>query len=628
MGGAFGKLTPSLRSITREDLLRSTNNNRDFMNKLFQVMLERITPEDYLKLGKSQSCSAFVFLMADTIQRTFRDLRIKIGAKQDGTIYFQKMDDLKKPSAENRDLCVFVAYFFVRMFQIFGAIAVTILDDPGAGQVLGAAYFAPPPAATPKRGFFGLGPAAPRRLPGQIAPVMIGGAEKSQFTGEARKFVDLSAILDNPIPRAGKLTSWSFTEDPSILLVPGRKSYKKERNLIFTDANIDVTFGYNRPLGGTLANITLTAPEYVFPKDDTTPKEVQSRVKEVLAKIGQKSYTIETTDGGLSWHVKGDSSKSIVALLTEYKTYVLDLIRRVEANPAIALEDLGLGRARAADPFGLGVGRGVRRAGDAAAVAARAPDGYASVGVIKPLTVDYLVQALKQMAGHKVTSYCVARGLQLLDAQTLYNPRAATRPVSHACLAFDKAGKESVPQPGLPLYQVTGLRAVEQLFHTRPSTDDRHEFRLDKTPESDDEYAKWLTDVAALYGKSTTATPKDLGQIASKEQCDATLKHVLGITDPKAKQALLGIVGKMFARQLDHTTKAVNFLRTRLFSVRQTSGGRELTINPKILANPIAELEVLSRDTRNILIAYYKGCEEMFQEGVKVVVASKPSILK
>ncbi len=75
MGGVFS--SASRGSITREQLLRSTTNNRDFTNKLFNVMLDKLTPADFLALGNPNKCSTFIFMMADGIQNLFRDLRIR-----------------------------------------------------------------------------------------------------------------------------------------------------------------------------------------------------------------------------------------------------------------------------------------------------------------------------------------------------------------------------------------------------------------------------------------------------------------------------------------------------------------------------------------------------------------------
>ena len=95
--------------ITRTDLLRSTENPRDFTNKLFQVMISKtgLTPEDFLKLGRSQTCKQFVFLMANSISQLFRELQIRPKQDKDsGIVYFQKANTVVTETPESKNLCL------------------------------------------------------------------------------------------------------------------------------------------------------------------------------------------------------------------------------------------------------------------------------------------------------------------------------------------------------------------------------------------------------------------------------------------------------------------------------------------------------------------------------------------
>lgn len=77
--------------------------------------------------------------MADALGRVFQDLRIAPKSdRSTGVLLFEKVDKLQTATPQSRDLCIIVAYFYIRIFQIFAALAMTVLDDPGAGQVLGA----------------------------------------------------------------------------------------------------------------------------------------------------------------------------------------------------------------------------------------------------------------------------------------------------------------------------------------------------------------------------------------------------------------------------------------------------------------------------------------------------------
>ena len=224
-------------AITREALLRSTQNNRDFINKLFNVMMSKITPEDLLKLGRSQTCSQYVFFMAESLHRLFDDLRIRPAKDpKSGVIFFQKIDTLRASTAESRSMCLFVAYYFIRIFQIFAALAITVADDPGAGQVLGAVQYAPP---QPRRtGLFGA--REPVRRPGARG-AYLGGADPKAFTGIAATgfgaygvvsqprtkiaaFAPLAKLFNDPVadplsPKSPRLM-FTFVADPTIAIIP------------------------------------------------------------------------------------------------------------------------------------------------------------------------------------------------------------------------------------------------------------------------------------------------------------------------------------------------------------------------------------------------------------------------
>jgi hypothetical protein len=85
----------------------------------------------------------------------------------------------------------------------------------------------------------------------------------------------------------------------------------------------------------------------------------------------------------------------------------------------------------------------------------------------------------------------------------------------------------------------------------------------------------------------------------------------------------------MFGRQKAHTEAAIKFLTTRLFKIQVKKDpktgitGRMIDINPTILQKGVEELNTISREARNLLINYYKGCEDLYQLGAKEILAAK-----
>ena len=133
----MGTGASKLRGVSHERLLQATRQPRDFFDELFQIFLKYITPADLLALSNPDGCKKYIFIMADAIQHTFDTLKISTTKDKRGTILFQRTDELIKDSALHRDNCVAVAYFFIRLFQILGAIMLTCVDTPRASAFRG-----------------------------------------------------------------------------------------------------------------------------------------------------------------------------------------------------------------------------------------------------------------------------------------------------------------------------------------------------------------------------------------------------------------------------------------------------------------------------------------------------------
>ncbi len=649
MGGAFTK--PGGGSITRQQLLASTQNNREFVNKLFQLMLTKLTPEDILKLGKAQSCSSYVFFMAHSMGKLFDDLRIRPKKDRDtGVVMFQKLDKLKGDTGESRDLCLFVAFFFIRIFQIFGAVAMTILDDPSAGQVLGAVKFGAPPAPSPQGpGFLGFG-RQPARLAGSRgAYLAIGGAESKHFaTGKAREFAPIKQLLDDPqletTTRGTPRAIFTFSESPNLNIIPERIDERGKPQNLRVEIDGQGRLYANLKLQVPLAAIGATSRKlktevsnfrYVDPHKDA----------QIVGLVNKQIYQYKTTfdstteDGGATWH---SGNQQYVDKLLGIVQRVLQIIQEIETNPDLALKNLKLltKQERAAQGWdGMGAS-GVRFAGaaglgglggpglGAAGVAARGPVGQRDIAVSKPFHNEYIVNVLKQLAGYKTTSFCVARGLQLLDANTLFQPKTSSA-TSGICKPVFEATGLSLPQSKQSLEKVPGLKALDQLYYTQPSLDTRNEFQL-KVGDLQ-AYADFLTQMNTLFGKPTTAQLTALDKVLVKDpNCPTTaVGKYLQIQDPKGIQKVLGVIGRMFARQKAHTEKSIKFLTTRLFKVAKRkdpitgSVGTFVDLSPALLTKGLDELQAVTREARTLLVDYYKGCEDLYQEGVREVLNSK-----
>jgi len=118
---------------TREVALQATLPVRKVCDQILEYMLKEINIKDFYLLATKRECSRYVIFLASQLNRTFRSLRFAPARGAAGVIYFQPIDILQKPSteqeAERQSLCIFLAYFYVRIFQIYGSLTLTLIDD-------------------------------------------------------------------------------------------------------------------------------------------------------------------------------------------------------------------------------------------------------------------------------------------------------------------------------------------------------------------------------------------------------------------------------------------------------------------------------------------------------------------
>jgi hypothetical protein len=598
MGGAFSSAVGG--PVTRQQLLDATRNNREFVQKLFNVMLNQLTREDLLKLGDQRTCNKYVFLMADTIDKMFKALKIRPSRdKSTGVIYFEKVESLTQRTPETRTYCLEIAYFYIRIFQIFGALALSILDDPSAGTILGAASYIEPPAG---RGFgFGFG----RRpsVPG-LEYAMFGGAVDSELSDDkSRQFrVIKDELGDKGIDPVSRKEAFLFVENTDLVLIPGRD----KQNLRFTFTPGIYMYSKLTIVKKTLDGQTLEVTLSNFNLTDSTKRNLEV-INRQLYSVTHKFKLLRNETGR---YLTPNGNSITDTLVSKFDT-IYRQCEEVEADP------------RKTIPSGIAPDRALKR--DAVAGAATQLYGVAAGETAqRQLQTKYIIDTMKQMAGtQKTTSFCVARALQLLDAPTLFSPRTASTAKSGVCLSkFDRL-PTAVPESGAPISRVSGIKALDQLYHTAPHLDARDGTTVDVgEPE---QYQAMLKLLATTFtGKEPTRLTTIDAILAKSPDCSsAAAKHYLKLTDPKAIKEVITIAQQMFGRQLSHTRRVIDFLTKKLVRIYKEGSGQKISLHPNILKGGIQEINKLSAEARQILVEYYKGCEDLYQQGLRKVVSSR-----
>jgi hypothetical protein len=627
-------------SLTRQQLLKSTQEPRDFMNSLFQQMITKLTPQDFLKLGNPKECNQYVFTMAGAIQNLFEDLQIRPRKDKDsGVVYFQKLTKLGETNPQGKELCLTIAYFYIRIFQIFGALAMTVVDDPGAGQVLGALQYMPAAAAPRKPG------------EGRGAFIQQGGAalDQYQFSQLYPFFTPLfNELKYSKMSGSNHISTFKDTTNLALLLVPPpgeTRVYYTIQGYGQVSATITIT-----PTPPNNLHISLSS--YKF-STTAVPATISTFISGLLKQ--KRKVSFDAMQGAAQWYVQeagdyttvGKKIKSLLdALFREVYTaagqgaapYATQI-----AGPQFAGPQFGIPQRRqprVVDPFGQQpygqqpFGQPAWPQAQAQAqvqVQALASDQF----VPKMLTNGYIINTLKGLGGQKTTAFCIARALQLMDAGSTFQLQKGKPILSGICKTRFDAVPNSVPTSGFKLDTLPAFRATEQLYYTEPAVGSQGETIMKRSSEDSAKYAEFLAEFAKLYGRPVSGGLTALESVMARDpNCvPQAMNHYLQITDPSQINKVFGFVQGLFGRQLKHTQDVLKFIQTRLLRVEKRKNpatgavGTFVDIHPRLHAGGIVELASVSAACRDLLVNYFKSCEDIYQQGVQAVLAAGGTVV-
>lgn len=602
--------------VSREKLLQSTEGTQTLVNEMFNIMISQLTPDDFLKLGNPNQCKQFVFMMADSIQKMFVALKIQpkvVGGT--GVVLFEEAKRLQQETPQTRNWCLYVAYFYIRIFQIFGALAISVLDDPNAGPVLAATRYAPPQRF--KQPIYGI------RQTGGANPVYFSDrkSKASEFYQLRDLFNDPTELIAQPGPTKKLLRQFSFRDNPNFLLIPDRVSEGRRQNLkLNLDGNIQILANMIPSRIGLLQDVMhykLSLTNFQYKDPYTSDKLTLSRINNQL-KNYKEEFEIYSEDKGHTW-LTIRKREPVVNELESIILTIQAIVAELEANPTITLKDVAAAKKQ---------GKQVRIQEGERPVVPTATRDISSPFVPKPLQHEYIIGTLKAMTTNRPVAFCVARALQLIDANTLFQAKPATA-TSGICFGRFESRPGSAPETGKTMDKVVGLHALDQLYYTMPVVE-KEKSQVLIAKEDTQEYADFLKQISGLFGKQIASGGLDKIQATENPACvAAAAKQYLTITDPKSIQSIVQVVNQLFARQLVHTQKVIAFYKNRLFRIfnyrNPATGGieKKYTIHPKLLTGGLEELGKVSKEARELLLDYYTGCEKQYQEGVKLVLQSR-----
>ncbi len=561
VGIRMGTGASRLSGVSHDRLLQATRQPRAFFDELFQVFLKHITPKDLLALSNPSECQKYVFVMADAIQSTFQSLKISTTKDKRGVILFQKTGSLTADSALHRDNCVAVAYFYIRLFQIIGAIMLTCVDNPKASAV---------------RGVYDV-----------RSDVVVRPPQKGlQFYRGGAKF-PLNGVFDGNDKLVGH-TSIMFNTKTDKIITNLQELTGRE---IFKNHILKVPIKDIQKTNDTSYTFSIGNPDLKLNSEFNTLKEgLTSKMNEINDNLPMKTIYATYDSTKRAWLV---DSKPLVDFLYNYIVNIVKVLLG-QLKPS-EVDKIFSGRNNYGYKApGVAAGPGIRRD---------------SVGSIQALSTQSLQDLLSNKDFNQV-SLCVARGIQLLGADSMQH----VQKVLHSDICKTKLGTTPKSLPTDKLANYEPLRVLDQLYYDKPSSTVRDGAKVGSSigVGNQAEYDDFLKKMSELFGSSKegATTVEKFEGISVKPRCTKTRDSTLEIKEPAKIRKMTEAVNKMFAFQTKHTQEMYKFIQTRIVIYRADKG---FAIHPSLMVGGVDALNQLAKEVRAKLVNYYSTCEGTYK---------------
>ena len=671
MGGAASTLSRPSRISSGNDLLAKTKDVREMSNALFTFMFSQWEDKEIWEIANNPG--DYVVALSDLITSQFHVLGYTTKRNQIGEIYFAKYDKLKPPSQEGekgiikqRENTQIIAFYFIRLFQIMGAMLLVVKDisfpvlDTKTGQVMDLGtpeasrrpYVNREQMVLPRfKGGAVIGGAAvyfPRDVP-------LGAYEflrdyLRQVSSEtAKAYTDkygvtltssMYQISPNlfleytPLSGASQISAGQLTKQKFWLLTTKQqgKGELKSQDVTVAVMNPSSLPGYLAPGDPTFNTAAKQLARYPISVSFTmsvgqrTPQI--ATVNRVDSEVKKESYA-----SGAEYYF--DSGTNVELLLAQYDakkdfTKILDFLVLLAVRTANNDKSIQLYRAK-------------EEVGVAVAAIGKMPEK------IKSETINGLYQALKGTPGALGTPgapgaqgaqpHCIARALQLLDTKSLQEsiPMAAKTSVCKFAIG-DQAGPTNLTtyKPVKSIAQLfgkvdpanfKGSMAVLEAFVGKDAAGEPLTVQgLAGQPGEADALKKALTKLALAFQYIQKEEPvESLSQIQVSRPSECATFDIQDVKSQPLALKLQSVAQQLLAYHINHTIEIAKFLKT-IFNISQAPNGTWKVEGPKtdILFAGFPILDRLTDQARELLVDYYSGCETLYQKGLNTWKEGQP----
>lgn len=575
-----------------------------------------------LKLHNIGECSRFVFTTSSELATLFQKLQVYPKLGQKGEILFAPISDLapgllsdaNKNAADQaqlqekmhsrNELCVDIAYFYVRIFQIYSALALTVIDaDPLRKRrfAITNPMRAPGPQLAPLGGGARVTPPSHPVIGSGRLLVQQGGAAISR-TG---KFKDLyTSIVNTPFVALLGLvlleTVLDTEERPQRLKLVDKRPGNKPGIFLYWDWPSKAVNSYEvqgRIKRDTEKSITLQASKtddttVIFTYNDPEAGSLQQKFKRSIS--GQWEFDYDDVTGK-----PGDPSLFFENI---YELYGTENKKSGSASSSSSVPSVGISSTGSATAF----------------------EGFDK---LKKIFED------KTKKGAEFPkSYCMARLMTLInpvfgseltnDAQPYYSQICRRK--------FDFETSEYMPRSGTEAKLNTYLRSFTSLYYDDYKYNrGTGKLELTQTEPSRSGLRDASNKFAKMYniaGDQPNFLFESGGAVrfTGFKVCEGKDDKLLRIKQDKVGKEFLALLKKecvdtMLDFQKQHTIK-VNKLLMKMFKIEKNPPS--LKLQPAIKAGGKDAINAIGVEAHNLLMDYYLKSEAFYIRGVTLFSAN------
>jgi len=690
MGGtASAPLTKQSYEQAFNRLQSSTEVTRTVMNLLFEYMIQELNIKDFYLLTSADVCSKYVIMLADKLNTVFLTLKLVPSQGKSGTILFRPIRQLEKPETveeeKNRQsLCMFIAYFYIRIFQIYGALSLTLFDDVKTfiesgvlqasqeqlrylsqagiiGQV-GEPYGRSAIRTTPDQD-----PTGPSRtsLEGLLGSRVYdrdrydrggdrydrygrdtyygrGGGPREVLNGTPFEYMNQIIRADEPtntqdvIQEDGKRVELNLgysidtPRTSNTYFRMGNPGNQRE----FRDGYLFIFEDKSTKIPHAIIQVKLTGQRYIDKyvlvfEGVRTKKIIPPARGEEIAYDYKLTNIIQKITLDNRGQVINEESANIGIVLAKYINLIRTFVKSGETKQQDILKTLmderGYGNTRTTQSSTY------RPGGTTAPLSSLK---FWSAADDKAPTHLRLKSTFTALTKTREIGSCVSRALRLLNALSGQNPVWKSSICDKKFLVAEGGIKrDGGVNPGEGLEGTAGLAALAELFFD--TVKNNKVGVTEDTMNGINEYVYFLRAMNQVYGKTLDAVAPDrdfdvdgsLKDVKNKYLEDAckTIRSERIELDDATTSEVWKNVQRLFVIQLNHAAKCGTIFKALFFfDNKNKSGGKPyISLNPSLLSGGVPKLDQITRYARKILMEYYSSCETEFQKGVKTIVESK-----